>query len=265
MGDILDNNTIKNDNTNNITISNVIIDESTKLQLISGMPISVNGVCEVHPLKISEISELKYENYQIYLSNMIAEPKDYFSNTDVDYKDISSYDVIVNSFKHNDDNYKLFITSVIETFLKESVYFLFDECVFGVGDIKDRRIINNNIFEEIKRILKLQNCIKDIPEEKKPTYQNERQKDVFEKIMAGRKRREQENAINFVTIYNSVVHGNKSFVPYSEVNNLTVYQLYNTYESIFKIETYQQNFKMLLAGAKSEDLDLKHWSQAIKI
>lgn len=256
---------IINDDKNN----EIIIDESTKLQLISGIPINVNGVCDVYPLKIGEIAKLKYENYQIYLSNMIADPKDYFDNMDnkneVDYTDIRSYDIIVNSFKYGDDNYKNFITNVMQTFLKEDVYFLFDECIFGIGKIEDCRIIDSNIFEEIKRILKLQNCIKDIVEEKKPNIQNERQRDVYEKIMAGRKRKEQENAINFVTIYNSIVHGSKSFVPYSEVNNLTVYQLYNTYESIFKIETYQQNFKMLLAGAKSEDLDLKHWSQAIKI
>lgn len=246
----------------------IVKDESFKLKLLYNIPIQLSNGLYVYPLTSCDIAKIGYNNYQCYLSYLIAEPSDYFQDSEVDLTNVTTFDIIMVNVLQNESECKDMIKGALKLFLKEDINIVESHEVIIIGDINnvDKCIcLDSNMLEEIKKILKLQNCIVDRQKEKTPVFANDRQRDVYEKLKKGRERNLSENSVSISSIINAVIHGGKSFISYDDVSRMSIFQLYNTYEAMFKVENYYQNFKMLLAGASSENVDLKHWSQTLKI
>jgi hypothetical protein len=62
-----------------------------------------------------------------------------------------------------------------------------------------------------------------------------------------------------------VMHGGKSFIPYNEVRNFTISQLYNSYSAIVQVDYSNKEFDKYLAGADPKDLDLTYITERLKI
>jgi hypothetical protein len=126
-------------------------------------------------------------------------------------------------------------------------------------------LIHRNNYDMLSDLILEINNVKRPEVEKVPEFKSERQRDVYTKLMAGRRRNQQKNNLNLISIANMVMHGGKSFIPYNEVRNFTISQLYNSYSAIVQVDYSNKEFDKYLAGADPKDLDLTYITERLKI
>ena len=100
--------------------------------------------------------------------------------------------------------------------------------IFYIGDINNGIFIYRDNYEEIKKVLKLQNYIPDKKEEFNPA--NEKAKKLMEKIKRNRKTNNAVKKDDSFELYN-IISGVawKSHIGIDSVWDLTIYQLYDAY------------------------------------
>lgn len=242
-------------------------------ELLLGLPIVLDGIGEVYQPTILEIFTYgleKYNNLFVPLTLGID-----FLNVDVlerqQFKEVyKDLDLFFFTTPNNEKIFKYKDIALLDSLVLLLKFYLRKEDI-KVNEEERQIIINgsgiinrDNFNNFIDVIYKITNKEKPIVEPPK-VFTSSQQKDVYDKLIAGRQRGLTKDILNLETIINSVVHGAKSFIPYREVVSMTTYQLMNTYNSILKVEQYQNNFQVYLVCGDPKGLDLTHWSQTLKI
>lgn len=160
----------------------------------------------------------------------------------------SALDTIVNGFKF---------------FLKtENIQVLKMRCKLIVDD---SYLIDKHEFDILREIIKSVSCREDIKIEKPPKNMNQRQKDIWLKLQKGRQRKSVKDAIYTCDIVNYVMYAGSSFLPMSEIKNMTYYQLTNAYKSILGLDQYKTGMNYKLSQKFDVKEDIKHWTESLKI
>jgi hypothetical protein len=154
------------------------------------------------------------------------------------------------------------LMTALKFYFKVEVTLDFDNRVINIGDTG---VVNRDNFEEMCDIIMKINDREKQEVEKPPVFQNERQKDIYEKIMAGRKRQQQRDQINIATMINTIVHGGRSFIPYREVMKMTFWQMLNSYKAVLTLDNWAINYPVMTVQIDPKGMDLSHWSKLIKI
>jgi hypothetical protein len=137
--------------------------------------------------------------------------------------------------------------------------------IYQFYNIGETGCLHRNNFDEFSDLILEINNIKRPEPEKLPEFKNERQRDVYMKLMEGRRRKSKQDNVNLVSIANAVQHGGKSFISYKEIMDMTIPQLYNSYSSILGVDFFEREYSKYLTGEKPENLDLTHWSERLKL
>jgi hypothetical protein len=125
-------------------------------------------------------------------------------------------------------------------------------------------VLNRYNFDEFAELI-LKICAKDRPEKEKiPEFQNDRQRDIWEKLQAGRKRAAQRNVLELEDIINICQYGGSYYISKDELLNFTMWELINCYKSKLHVDTYKDNFSAFLQSGSGE-LIKNHWSDQLKI
>lgn len=125
--------------------------------------------------------------------------------------------------------------------------------------------INRSNFDDFANIILLINSKERYVAERIPEFENERQKDVWDKLQEGRKRGSRSNSIGLRDIVNFCEFGGNSHIPASEIKTWTLWKLTNAYNSIIGKSSYDDNFQIYLVNGEKELIENKHWSDLIKI
>lgn len=149
-------------------------------------------------------------------------------------------------------------------YFKDDIFFHEEKYLIQIG--KQGYISHSNFNSLCNIILKII-CEEKAEIEKIPTFKNARQKDIYMKIMEGRKKEAKKNAVSLSTMANIIIHGGDSYIPYDEVGKMTIYQIHNSFKSILNKDGFFINFKKMLAGddPKKSNLDLTYWAEKLKI
>jgi len=259
-------------------------DIDLEFKLLLGKPIPINrlvdenlyNIANLYPLTINQIYEIGLNNYYMVVNillqhidnikNMIKvkNEKDIKNNRNLSIEEKeeinvanlckSTLDYIIKTCFKNPP-----IRDIIIDFLSR----LFHEPVvlqrtgcFCLGK-NGERIITNRDYEEIKRVIKLQNCIKDQKKKSDKVIK-------FEARLAEmRKKYNKENNNTIIEVISSISAKSNS-INLLNICELTIYQLYDQLTRLNMIEGYEFNFESLLNGAKKEDIgETKHWSTRI--
>lgn len=130
--------------------------------------------------------------------------------------------------------------------------------------IENNGIIDRDNFDEVADMILKINYAKKIEIEPEPEFQNDRQRDIYNKIMEGRRRKAEKESQTLGEMIDVVQFGGKSFVSYKEIKDFTIQQLIHAYMTILSIDNFQINFGQYQAGADPQKLDLEHWVSKIK-
>jgi hypothetical protein len=250
----------------------MVYDDNFYSSLLLSLPIETDfGL--IKPYTIEEILKYGYSQYFQKLSVFFTDI-DQFDLTDDAKSQFNIFDLLFFRQNKNDfilkmRNEKNDVVPILFNILDSIIFFMRCDCQIDFSDncilIDNKYQINrNNYTNFVELIFKIYHTQKP-KTEKPPKFENERQKSIYEKLLAGRKRKEKNNDISFSGIINAVIYGGGYHIPKNEVLNMSMYELINAYESKLQIDFCDKQYKQYLAGAKVEDLDLEHWSQKLNI
>ena len=230
--------------------------------LISGLPIRWQGE-KIHQPSIKEILEYGESEFSnlatpfVLTKELLGVPED-----DTEFS-MYAYVLYITHFREAFFDALSFFMKIDK---EEDIKIYQSENNEAIIVIKERTMITKENFDELGDIVLKICMMKRQKPEKMPEFKNDRQRDIYMKIMEGRRRKSAEESMSLADIINSVCHGGKSFIPYREVIEMTMYQLYNSFGSIITMDTYDREYRQYIGGADPEDLDIKiHWSQKLKI
>ncbi len=238
-----------------------------KSKLLLGKPIYIDAFGTIYQPTLDEI--LDYDNYQ--LVNLIF-------STDIEMVGIENRELYKNFdvffFKDVDGNYVYqyegismidILIDILKFYLKKEDIFLYQKKdMIPIVVLDDNHVLYRDNFDELAKVMLLINHTEKASIEKPPKLKNEKHKDIWEKLKKGRERQAEKRG-GIETIINEVIHCGRSYISYKEIVQMTMYQLFNSYESIMKIDRFYTNFKQYLVGVSPDKLDLTHWSEALTI
>jgi hypothetical protein len=242
-----------------------MIQKINRLRLLRGKPILVPQIGYLHPLTLNEIDSLTEEIYNLYLLILTQEP---------DIEGIETYDMIIDLCFEDKKN-AMTVCLALSSFFKENIAYIPNNedkySSYFYLDIKNNEnkyIINKRNYEQIKFILKAQNCIE---EKKNKKYKTESEKRKAEEIeIKIRKAKEKINKakmmnnenlelVDLISVFSSISES------YNLLNvwDLTIYQFQNQFQRLQMIESYDIGIRQLLAGAKKEEVNLEYYLKRI--
>lgn len=234
------------------------MDKNLRLSLLSGASIKVKNIGRIHPLTLREIGEIGEDKYNQYLSLLTLDKEVLEEREDINLDKINSLDILAGN-SHYDRNFRRNIEEGLSIFFKEEVAFIEDYFIFHVGKIEEERFIHRENFNEIVKILKLQNNIRDrvktnIKTSKKAQLLSKK-RDMGRKLISPARG---ENSITLSDLISVMGVFTKNL---STVLDMTIFQLYDQYERFIKRENYKSSFDMYLVGVDPKKLSLdKHWT-----
>lgn len=234
---------------------NVLSEVDLNIHFLLGKTVNV-GNMKLTPLTLDEIIEVGFDNYNKYLSILCLD-----SNSIAEMLKIED-DTIIQPFEYlywnckQDDEAKNLILKSLNLFLREQVQFFVEGC-FIVGDVKEGDFLSYDNFNFFIDILKQQNCIET---SKATEPESDKQKDFFKQLKKMREKYAKYQPQQDISDIISSVCSKHPSINLFNVGGLTIYQLIDQFKRLNAIDEYFLNIKSLLAGAKKEDVTLKHWA-----
>jgi hypothetical protein len=241
-----------------------------KLRLLGGIPIEVDkGVGRIKPLTVREIVDYGYTDYLMRLHFFTLELKDIIdADMSSEEFDITVFDIIV---QNGNDDIKSELENALRLFLNEDrVEIDKEEHVVVIGEGDNVRYIDRDNFDNVREVIKWQNCINKFSEEDDSDNSNdsdavkrikERLKQSKEALKQAKQEADEEGGDIDLSDIISAVSSKSNSLNKINVYDLTLFQLYDEFKRLELIEQYDIGIKSMLAGAK--DVKLKHWSTKI--
>lgn len=225
-----------------------------ELQLLAGLPLFIDDVIPIFPLTLKQIAQVGYSKYDEYLKYLTAQPKDFGFDVD-NMEDVNMFDILMSNLLYADDKIKEMLFTGLQLFLGD-ITLLLDVGVIQVNNVN--QVIHRENYQDFCQCLKWNNCIQEHShkEEFKPI--NKKAEEIQQKIMKSKQFLSVKNEITLFDLI-SVLAANGYGLDILNIWDLTMFQFNDQFIRMQMIEEYDINIKSLLAGAKSEDVRLKHY------
>jgi hypothetical protein len=236
-----------------------------ELKLLGGYKINV-GEIPTYSIKLATIfDDIGYEKYNriiniLCLDDDVIKP---YINPSITEDFLFWY--IYGAFKEKvsfDDD--LIVDDISEYFkhvFKSDVSFNSD-----YGFIVDNKfVINNKNFYDLQKVIKYRNCLNDIDTYEEDNPADERTRMLLQKRKELRKKvqklknndsdEQQLTMADLISIFSEAEHMFLSDI----CDKYDIYQFNNQFNRLKIMDDFHVNIQALLAGAKSDDIDLQHW------
>lgn len=240
--------------------------EVIKEQAYAGAPSSFSNICKVHPLTIYEIIEMGTNIYNSRLGLLLLTEVDIAriikekTGQEVQIETIHPLSYLLQNAEH-DDMFLLELQSCFSTFIKEEILLLPKINSVLVGDMKDKRLITENNYNEFQDILRIQNRkkVKEAPPENESAIARKFRLKREERDAA--KRKQQAKNGDGQSLSELLEIAETFGIDY---NNKTVYAFYGLIQRHQAREKWNQDIQMLCAGADSKKLKTKYWGESLE-
>lgn len=273
-----------------------------KLNLLRGKEIRVDNLF-VPPYTLEEILEYGHSDYMMNIQILLITVDDFIASVvdlekklmlEVEKSNLRAFDFYMNLggselrdelmnalamiFKTDDiriiDNEVIALDFVTIGIMKEGEdgRMVVDQDILDVLDEDAVKVIHRNNFDDLVKVVKLQNCLSkpdgDLKRGANPADDETRELMEFmdkmnEKVNKKKKAQQQHDNDGDIDIHDiiSAVSSKSNSINKLNVWDLTIYQLYDEYSRLELIDNYDFSIRAMMAGA--EKIDLKHWSSKI--
>ena len=244
-----------------------------ELKLLKGSPIYVDKIA-IYPITIGEITDdLGIDEYNLYLS-LISISKEQYEITN---EEITNFDIVCQicftDNKLNDGReLKTVYLEALKQFLHKEVNFVVDDkyayLIVNNIDEDDYYFISNSNYDQIIEIIKYQNCLINICEEDQNNPADEKTKQLLEKqkrareLLAKAKKQGDGEILTLADLVSILISNGNGITPFN-VWDMNFYMFNNQFNRMKMLDEYNINVRSLLAGAKAEDINLKHWMSKV--
>lgn len=249
-----------------------------QLNFLEGNPIELEPNIEMHKVSFSDINKKKigYHTYNRIISMLCLKDddiKDFIINDNIDvYTFLVLYSIQSIEEKNNnksDENFLNELISVLQAIFNDTVFLDINSGIFFIG--KDGLSLNKNNFHLFQSILKKRNCLENIEEEiDNPDNEMarsllERRKKAREKLAKAKARQSEDDDLEPLNITDLIsIYAQAEHMKLEDVFQYDVYQFNNQFNRMKIFKDYDVNIQALIAGAKSEEIELQHWLSKIK-
>lgn len=250
---------------------NLTDDDVLKFQ--RGTPIFLEDVCAIYSLKVGEVVDLGYSNFEKFLGLLIMTKPVTLNDKELekiieDLTDFQYFLILTAIDKEvNKDAREAF-----RIFIREDVSFSLDPPQIVVGQIEEKRIINEEMFYDLQKVLRRMYFIEQESEEiiiyaddepavrrlKKQMIKNRERVRKSKAKKAAREKTDLKTSdlIGSITI-------NDCGLNMENIWNITYYALQDQLKRMGWRDQFDINNKAALAGAKINKNQLKHWMRSI--
>ena len=235
-------------------------------QAYVGAPSSFLNICKVYPLTLYEIIEMGSSSYNAKLGLLllneisIAEIIKEKTGEDIAVETIQPLSYLLQNALY-DNRFLLELQSCFSTFIKEEVLLLPKINSVLIGSPKEKRLITNDNFADFQDILRIQNKkeVKEAPPENESEIARKFRLKREQRDAA--KRKQQAKTGEGQTLAELLEIAETFGIDYK---NKTIYCFYNLLKRHQAKEKWDQDIRMLCAGADSKKLKTKYWGESLK-
>lgn len=240
------------------------MDEKYYYDLINMDTIDYNGL-KIYPIPFKEIKE--EIGYDALMKCMIpfCLTKEYIeitNNCKLDDNFNVFEDIIL-----KDENSLKNTAIVLKLYCKpEHIYYSKTNITLTDENDKEIFVLTKDNYDDVAEILLVLNSKSKLKAEKPPANMSERQRDVWEKLQAGRLREKQKNEVHFYDILNTCEYLGYYRIPMEELFTWTIWKIMNCYSTKTGMKIYDDDLSISI-----ESHDLKpiqgnnHWSKKLMI
>ena len=240
--------------------------EEIKEQAYLGVPSILNNVCSVKPFTIEEIVKMGTSKFNSYLSLLLLTETDIVelikekTGEEIPIEEVQPLKYLLQSAAQN-DTFLLELQLIISTFVQEEVLLLPKINSILVGKPEERRLINNENFRDFQDILRIQNRKEFVtPPPVNETFGERKMRLLREKVAAVKKKQNQKNSnsqplVELLEIAD--VYG-------IDCRNRTLYAFYSLIRRHQLKEKWDQDIKMICAGADGKKIKTKYWGESLE-
>lgn len=240
--------------------------ERIKEDAFSGNSSLLPGVCRVTPLTMGEILKLGMDSYNSKLGILLLTEVDIVkiikekTGQEIPIENIEPLSYLLQSAEH-DDMFLLELQSAFATFIKEDIMLLPKINSVLVGTPQDRRLITSQNYSDFQDILRLHNK----REMKEPPPENEsaiaRKFRLKREARDAAKRKQQEKNGDGQSLVDLLEIATVFGIDYK---NVTLFAFYNLIARYQAKEKWDQDIKLICAGADSKKIKSKYWGESLK-
>lgn len=242
----------------------LLTDNDKEIKTLSGLPLYIDQI-PIYPIKIRDIAEQGEHKYNLSLMFTVS-LREAFKHIAEDI-DIKKFE------KLTDFELILILSTIYEDFCEQIIdainFFIkvdkiqlnkSQEC-FDLYNQEDKiGVFNNSNYDDFINIIKIQNYIKKEEEEYAPANKKAaemiKRKKELQKKMA--KAKGQKEILSFAD-YISILMAKSHEMDVNKCLDMTLYAFFNYLERLTVIDNYEIGIQQLLAGAKPNQVNLKHW------
>lgn len=243
-------------------------------QFMAGISIKIyddnkKELCKVYPVTLREIAEVGAKNFYSYLNIFTLNKEDideYFNSQGIE-GDFTPFQFLL-IMAQVDPQYLITAQEAFKMFLhEETVSFLGQNEAIVLGDIKEERVINNELFEQIRYYVQAANVLEtQSAEAKMDNPSDAKAAQIIKKLKEGRKMREKSKSnsdLSFSDLVASLAAGGNG-LNIINIWDLTYYAFNDQFKRMQMREEYENSYRSILAGADPKKVKLNYWISTIQ-
>ena len=246
--------------------------DSFTLKCLCGSPVLLEDVCAIYPATLREIVELGYETFWQYLQVLIAEKPTVEEKNEMTklLNGLSDYQYFI-LMTGMDAEINTKAKEAFRFFTHENVTFSLETAQIIVGPLEEKHILTEEMFYDLRRILKRMYFIEqdgeeiiiyddDTPQVKNLKLQMKKNREKVAKAKA----KNQAGGGNLKTsdLIASIAVGNCG-LNIANIWDITYYAFHDQLKRMGWRDQYDINNRAAMAGAKLKKSQLKHWIKPI--
>ena len=240
--------------------------EVVKEQAFMGVPSKLPNICDIYPLTIKEIITMGTDVYGQRLGLLLMEEADLHNLLkEKNIESIPIEDIHILSYllkcADQDQMFSLELHKAFSTFIKEDILFLPKIDSILIGPPSERRLINESNYPLFQEILRIQNkrAIKEPPPENESEiarkFRLKREQRDAAKRKQQQKNGEEQSLIELLEI---------AEVFNIDYKNTTLLAFYNLLHRHQMKEKWDNDIRMICAGADAKKIKTKYWGESSK-
>ena len=240
-----------------------------KEQFFVGIPTEIENICKIDPVTLKEIAQVGVKNFYSYLNLFTLQEEDiedFLKQQGIEEKMTPFQFTLINA--DNDKQYLNNLQEAFKFFLREdNITILSENEAIILGDLKENRIVNEEIFKAICTIIAQQNMVQKSSEDERMNNPSDaRAAQIIKKIKEGRRIREKkkdDSNLDFVDLVGSLAAKGNGLNALN-VWNLTYYAFNDQFKRMQAVEGYENSRQAVLAGADPKKVKIEYWMQPIE-
>lgn len=221
-------------------------------------PIKFNNIIIYQP-SLDEILEYDIDKYNMLILPFLLDVDDFEFMDNSLIQNVNIFDILI--LDSNSEIFRILLDSISFFCKTDEIGLDEQKGVLYIGD----GVIDRNNFSEFAEIILQLNAKQKPKKEIPPANMSEKQKEIWEKLHAGRQRAFEKSQIDLSDLINICQFGGQYFIPMSEILQWSLFNISRCYKSIIGKSNYQDLFDIYIVTGEEKLIKNQHWTDLIKI